>query len=96
MSGRLSPRDKNQPVLQSLFTGQLAKEEVGYDTVFLQLMSHDKKEYLAQGLLACLSTGKNSIHSPVNPFTSIRCHWRPPLSLPDGAIRRQWRPNKKV
>ena len=61
MSGRLTPWDKNQPVIQSLFMGQLAKEEVAYDIDFLQLMSHGKKEYLAQGVLACLSTGENSI-----------------------------------
>ena len=72
MSGRLTPWDKNQPVIQSLFTGQLAKEEVAYDIVFLQLMSHGKKEYLAQGVLACLSTGENSIHSPVNSFSTTK------------------------
>ena len=34
----------------------------------------------------------NSLH----PFAAIRRHWRPPLFLPDSAVRCQWCLNKKV
>ena len=36
-------------------------------------------------------------HAPgaINPFSSVRHHWRPPLFLPDSAVRHQWCPNKK-
>ena len=54
-----------------------------------------------------ISTGYHQVAIPPNlsltravtsnyPFSSIRRHWRPPLFLPDIAIKCQWHPNKKV
>ena len=46
-------------------------------------------------LASTIITTKISRIQSLNTFSTVRRHWRPPLSLPDSAIRRQWRPNKK-
>ena len=90
MSGRLTPWDKNQPVIQSLFTGQLAKEEVAYDIVFLQ------QKGIPGSRRAGLLINRRKLYNIVQLTLSApqRRQWHPTLFLWDSTIRRQCCPSK--